>query len=72
MRRALVWAGALLCGVGVTLIVASIVMSYMGYQPSYNFGDPSKFEFVLVPFWQVGLAIGVLGALCLLVARRAG
>ena len=70
MRRLLFWSGALLCGIGVAVILASAVMSYLGYQPSYNLGDPAKFEFVLVPFWQVGLAIGVLGALCLLVSRR--
>ena len=71
MRRALLWGGTLLCGAGVTVIAASIAMRYMGYQSSYNFGDPSKFEFVLVPFWQMGLAIGVLGAVCLLLSRRA-
>jgi hypothetical protein len=47
-------------------------MRYMGYESSYNFGDPAKFEFVLVPFWQMGLAIGAVGALCLLVSRGAG
>jgi TRAP-type C4-dicarboxylate transport system permease small subunit len=72
MRRALVWVGALLSGVGVAVIIASAVMRYMGYEPSYNFGDPAKFEFVLVPFWQMGLAIGAVGALCLLVSRGAG
>ena len=71
MRRALAWVGALLCGINAAVIIASAVMRYMGYGPSYNFGDPEKFEFVLVPFWQMGLAIGVAGALCLLVSRRA-
>jgi hypothetical protein len=47
-------------------------MSYLGYEPSYNFGDSTKFEFVLIPFWQISIVIGVLGALCLLVSRRVG
>jgi hypothetical protein len=72
MRRTLVWVGTSLSGIGVAVIIASAVMRYMGYEPSYNFGDPAKFEFLLVPFWQMGLAIGVVGALCLLVSRRTG
>jgi hypothetical protein len=70
MRKALAWLGGLFCGIGVVVLIVSILMSYIGYQPSYNLGDPAKFEFVLVPFWQVGLAIGVLGAVCLLVSQR--
>jgi TRAP-type C4-dicarboxylate transport system permease small subunit len=72
MRRTLVWVGVLLCGIGVVVVIASVVMRYMGYEASYNFGDPAKFEFVLVPFWHMGLAIGAAGALCLLVSRRLG
>jgi hypothetical protein len=69
MRRPLRWVGFLLCGVGLAALVASAVMSYMGMNPSYNFGDPTKFEFVLVPFWQIGLIVVTLGAVCLLASR---
>lgn len=69
MRRPLRWVGFLLCGVGVAAIVASAVMSYMGLNPSYNLGDPAKFEFILVPFWQIGLGFAALGGVCLLVSR---
>jgi hypothetical protein len=70
MRRSLLWAGLLLCGIGIAAIVASGVMSQMGLNPSYNLGDPTKFEFILIPFWQIGLVIGVLGGICLLAFRR--
>jgi hypothetical protein len=70
MRRSLLWLGYLLCGIGVAVILASALMSYTGMNPSYNLGDPAKFEFVLVPFWQIGLVIGVVGAVCLLASRR--
>jgi hypothetical protein len=70
MRRALLWLGFLLCGIGVVVVVASAVMSYVGMNPSYNLGDPTRFEFVLIPFWQVGLAIAALGGVCLLAFRR--
>jgi hypothetical protein len=70
MRRTLVWLGALFALVAGLLVTASLVMSYLGYDASYNFGDAAKFEFVLVPVWQIGLAIGVVGALCLIASRR--
>jgi hypothetical protein len=70
MRRSLHWAAFLLCGTGGAIVVASVVMSYIGMNPSYNLGDPTKFEFVLVPFWQIGLVIGALGGICLLASRR--
>ena len=70
MRRSLFWLGLLLFGIGVVALLASAVMSYMGINPSYNLGDPAKFEFVLVPFWQIGLVMGVLGGVCLLASRR--
>jgi hypothetical protein len=70
MRRSLLWAGFLLCGTGGAIVVASAVMSYVGMNPSYNLGDPTKFEFVLVPFWQIGLVIGAVGGICLLASRR--
>ena len=72
MRKTMIWVGSGLCAIGGAAIVVAGVMRYLGYEPSYNFGDPAKFEFVLVPFWQIGLAVVVIGALCLLVARSVG
>lgn len=70
MRRLSLWVGLLLCGIGFAVVAASAVMSGLGMNPSYNFGDPAKYEFVLVPFWQIGLAIGAVGAIFLLVFRQ--
>jgi hypothetical protein len=66
MRKTLLWLGGVLCGIGATLIVVSAGLSYLGLGTSYNFGDPAKFQFVLVPFWQIGLAIAILGGACLI------
>jgi|RhiMetStandDraft_4_1073278.scaffolds.fasta_scaffold1149871_1 hypothetical protein len=68
MRRTLFWIGGILCGLGAAVIVASLVMKVLGVEASYNFGDPAKFQFVLVPFWQIGLGIAVLGGICLAVS----
>jgi hypothetical protein len=70
MRKSLLWVGALLCGIGMAVTIASAVMSYLGLNASYNLGDPTKFEFVLIPFWQIGLGALVLGVACLLGSRR--
>lgn len=70
MRKPLLWLGSVLGFVGVAVIVASVVLGYLGLGSSYNFGNPEKFEFVLVPFWQIGLAIAVLGGALLLLGRR--
>jgi hypothetical protein len=70
MRKALLWLGGLLCVIGIALVAANVVMGYMGLSASYNFGDPAKFEFILVPFWQIGLATAVVGAACLWAVRR--
>ena len=70
MRRLVFWIGIVLRGLGFAMLVASAIMRYMGYDASYNLGDPTKFEFILVPLWQVGLALGIIGALSLLGWRR--
>lgn len=70
MRRTLLWLGVALYGFGVALILANVVMSYRGQSTSYNFGDPTRFQFFLVPFWQLGLAIAVIAVACLILWRR--
>lgn len=70
MHKALLWMGVLLSAVGLAVIVTSAVMSFMGLNPSYNLGDPAKFEFILVPFWQIGLIIAGIGGVCVLASRK--
>ena len=70
MRRSLLWAGSILACIGAVVIVVSAVLGYFGLSTSYNLGNPEKFEFVLVPFWQIGLAIIALGGAVLLIGRR--
>jgi hypothetical protein len=71
MRKTLLWIGGLLCLGGVAVIVGSIVASSMGLSPSFNFGDPAKFQFYLVPLWQIGCAAAVIGGAVLLLSRWA-
>jgi hypothetical protein len=70
MRTVLLWIGLLLCGGGTVLAAAGAFFTYRGVDASYNFGDPSKFEFILVPFWQIGLGIAAIGGVLALASRR--
>jgi amino acid transporter len=69
MQRTAFWIGTIFCVIGLALVLASIVMNYFGLEASYNFGDPAKYQFFLVPFWQIGLAITAIGCVFLLSSR---
>jgi hypothetical protein len=49
-------AARLTLGIGIFFLAAQGMGALLGAQPSINFGDPRKFEFILVPFWQLGIA----------------
>jgi hypothetical protein len=69
MQKLLRWLGWLFCTAGGAVVAAYIAMTYRGLPASFNFGDPTKFEFILVPFWQIGLVIIAIGGTCVLVSR---
>jgi hypothetical protein len=70
VQRLVLWIGVLCCSLGVALVAANLVLDFLGMSASYNFGDPTKLEFILVPFWQIGLALLAAGGLCLGLIRR--
>ena len=46
---------------GMFFLVAELMGLILGAAPSINFGDPRKFEFDLVEFWKIGLALLIPG-----------
>ena len=71
MRKALLWLGGLLVAAGAVVVATSVIVTAKdGLTPSLNLGDPSKFQFILVPLWAIGLGLAVVGTLCLLGWRR--
>ncbi len=46
-----------LVAIGVFFVAAQVMGMWLGAEPKINFGDSSKFEFILVPFWQLGIAM---------------
>ena len=69
MRKGLFWLGAALCAVGAAVVGVSVVAAQRGSSLTFNLGDPAKFQFILVPFWQIGLGIAVVGVVILVVSR---
>lgn len=72
MRNTLTWLGRASLFAGALLIAANLAMHFMGLSASYNIGDSSKFEFVLISFWHIGVALVAIAALALLAASRIG
>ena len=38
--------------------------------PTVNFGDSSKFEFILVSFWQIGIALLIASLIIKYLAKK--
>jgi len=61
--------GRVVFGVSIFFIGAQLAGYFLNMPPTINFGDSSKFEFILVSFWQIGAAFLVAG-LIIKFARR--
>ena len=46
-----------LIGIGVFYFACHAMGLWLGMTPKINFADATEFEFVLVPFWQIGAAL---------------
>lgn len=63
------WAAGLTLGLGAFFLASQGLGTFLGAQPSINFGDARQMEFILVPFWQIGLALALPGAAVWALAR---
>lgn len=63
-------SGWILVGLGAFFLVSQAAGMFLGAAPSINFGDSTKFEFDLKPFWQIGLGMFVPGLLIALIGGR--
>jgi len=55
------WLSRAAMAFGIFFLIAQVMGLILGANPSINFGDPREFEFILVAFWQIGLAILIPG-----------
>lgn len=72
MAGMLRWLARGCIAAGILLIAGNVAMHFMGLTASYNIGDLSKFEFILISFWHIGAAFLVAGGLAVFIARRMG
>jgi hypothetical protein len=60
-KEPLTWVIRIVFIASVFFIGAQVMGHFLNMPPTINFGDSSKFEFILVSFWQVGLVF-LIGA----------
>jgi hypothetical protein len=70
MGRLLIWLGGVVLVAGLLLVAANVAMHFLGLSASYNFGDPTQFEFILISFWHIGIALMCIGAVSIFAGRR--
>ncbi len=57
----LLWSGRIATILGLFFLACEGMGAILGAAPQFNFGDSSKFEFWMVPFWQPGAAFFISG-----------
>jgi len=57
MQKSILWSGRIALSTAVFFLAAQIAGYFLNMPPTVNFGDSSKFEFILVSFWQIGVAL---------------
>lgn len=55
MQTAVTWTARIVLSVSIFFIAAQGIGYFLSMPPTINFGDSSKFEFILVSFWQIGV-----------------
>jgi len=60
-KKLISWSGIIVLMASVFFLGAQLAGYLLSMPPTINFGDSSKFEFILVSFWQIGLVFLVTG-----------
>lgn len=55
------WLARVAMAFGLFFLACQVAGYLLGAGPSINFGDPRNFEFILVAFWKIGLAMLIPG-----------
>lgn len=57
IQKSIVWLGRIALSTAVFFLAAHVAGYFLNMPPTVNFGDSTKFEFILVSFWQIGVAL---------------
>ena len=63
------WTGRVVLITAIFFLAAQAAGYFLSMPPTINFGDSSKFEFILVSFWQIGVAFLVSALVIKFVGR---
>jgi hypothetical protein len=63
-RSLVLLSGRIAAGAGVFFLACQAMGMMLGAHPAINFGDATKFEFIMVAFWQIG-AVGLVAGIVL-------
>jgi hypothetical protein len=67
MRKVMRLVGWVTLVAGLIAIAGSAVLTLQGFNATVNFGDPAEYQFYLVPVWQLGAVVALLGFAILMV-----
>ena len=57
LQKGIIWSGRIALSTAIFFLAAQVAGYFLNMPPTVNFGDSSKFEFILVSFWQIGAAL---------------
>ena len=60
-KKMILWSGKIVLIASGFFMAAQLAGYFLSMPPTINFGDSSKFEIILVSFWQVGLVFLIIG-----------
>ncbi|VAW70482.1 hypothetical protein MNBD_GAMMA09-2162 [hydrothermal vent metagenome] len=60
-KKTITWTSRIVLIAAFFFMAAQAAGIFLNMPPTVNFGDSSKFEFILVSFWQIGLVFLVTG-----------
>ena len=63
VNKGIEWSMRIVFITALFFIMAQAAGFFLSMPPTINFGDSSKFEFILVAFWQIGAGFLVVGVL---------
>lgn len=68
------WSSRVVLAIAVFFLASQLMGELLSMPPTFNLGDASNFEFILVSFWKVGAALLAAGIIihysCKLQPRR--
>lgn len=61
--RLVTWSSRLVLATAIFFLASQLMGMVLNMPPTFNMGDASKFEFILISFWKVGAALLAAGLL---------